>query len=178
MQLEYSPGSPEDLFGRKVRLLVAQMTYPELVNFLIARRTPQEAEKDLHDISSGICESLLKIWKPKSRKVVGLIKELLKVIWKGKLKYKILERTSDKRPLTVEFIDVDCKLCKSEGEILEAEGIHYCAAVAGFIEYLLNFMAEQGTMQLNYKSVVVKTISSKANGDDRCAHLVTFNYEE
>ena len=180
MDLEYSPGTPEDLFGKKARLLVAQMTYPELANFLLTHRTPQQAEQDLRDIARGICESLLKIWKPKSRKVTGLIKELLKVIWKGKMKYKVIERTPDKRPLKVEFIDMDCKLCKSEGEVLEAdfEGFHYCSAVSGFMQVLLEHMAAQGTMDLQYKSVDVKTISSKVSGGEQCVHLVTFNYEE
>lgn len=178
MDLEYNPGTPDLLFGKKVRLLVAQMTYPDLVAFLLEHRTPEEAEKDLRDISKRLCVSLLEIWEPKSRTVTGLIRELLKVIWGGKIKYKILERTPDKHknPYKVKFIDKDCKICKSEQEVLEAEGIHYCAAVTGFIEFLLNYMAEKGTMKLAYKYVIGESLSSKASGGKTCSHLVTFYY--
>ncbi|MHA1648623.1 MAG: hypothetical protein ACTSYB_00395, partial [Candidatus Helarchaeota archaeon] len=138
---------------------------------------PEQAEEDLRDVAKGICKSLLKLWKPKSRTVTGLINELLKVIWNGKIKHKIIERTPDGRPIKVHFYDLDCKLCKSEGEVLEAEGISYCAAVGGFIEELLNFKAKEGTMKLNYKSVKTKTISSKASGGDLCIHECIFNYE-
>ncbi|MHA1267372.1 MAG: hypothetical protein ACTSRS_19190 [Candidatus Helarchaeota archaeon] len=171
-----SPGSPHDLFGKKVRLLVAQMTYPELVNFLLQKTSPEEAETHLRDVGSRVCKGLLEIWQPKSRTVVGLIKELLKIIWNGKMKYRIMERTATKEPRIVQFIDRDCKLCKSEEEMLEVEGIHYCAAVSGFIETLLNHMARQGLMKLPYKSATTRTISSVGSGDKNCIHVCEFEY--
>lgn len=176
MEKKYSPGTPEDLFGRKVRLLVAQMTYPELVNFLTQHRGGKDAEQDLRDVGANTCKGLLKVWKPKSRSVISLIKELLKVIWNGKMGHKVLKRTSDKRPLLVEFIDKDCKLCKSEEEVLEVEGLHYCAAVSGFMEELLNYMANKGTMKLPYKTAQVETVSSIGSGDNKCSHVCMFSY--
>lgn len=176
MDQKYSPGTPEDLFGKKVRLLVAQMTYPELVNFLNQHGGPESAELHLRDVGAKTCRSLLKVWKPKSRTVIGLIKELLKIIWNGKMDYKVLERTEEKRPLLVEFTDRDCKLCKSEEEVLEVEGLHYCSAVSGFIEELLNYMAKKGSMKLKYKAIQAETVSSVGSGDKKCRHVVMFEY--
>ncbi|HUX99521.1 MAG TPA: hypothetical protein VMV49_08215 [Candidatus Deferrimicrobium sp.] len=175
MNLEYSPGRPEDLFGKKARLLVAQMTYPELLGFLQQHRTSIQVEEDLRDIGKRICTKLLELWNPKAKTIMGLTKELMKVLWNGKIAFKILERDAYKRPTQVLFIDKDCKLCKSEGEIVEAEGVHYCAAVSGFIETLLN--AQKGTMKLSYTTVKVKTISSRASGDKECIHSCEFMYE-
>jgi hypothetical protein len=176
MRLEYSPGTPKDLFGKKVRVLVAQMTYPDLVNFLLQYHSPEQAEEDLRDISTRICKKLLELWKPKSTTVVSLIKELLTLIWGGNIIAKIIQRDEQKRPLLVQFIDKDCKLCKSGEELLEAKGIHYCSAVSGFVEFLLNYMAQQGTMKLKYKSADVRTTSSKGSGDKQCIHFCTFTY--
>ncbi|TFG06013.1 MAG: hypothetical protein EU536_00285 [Promethearchaeota archaeon] len=176
MKLEYSPGTPKDLFGKKARVLVAQMTYPELVNFLLQHGSPKEAEEHLRDVGRNVCRSLLTQWAPKSRSVIGLIKELLKIIWNGKMDYKIRERTSNNYPSVVEFIDTDCKLCKSEEETLEVEELHYCAAVSGFIEALLNHMALQGVMKLPYQIAEVQTISSIGSGQKKCIHLCRFSY--
>ena len=176
MEQKRSPGTPEDLFGQKARLLVAQMTYPELVNFLTQHRGVAEAERDLRDVGAKTCRGLLKLWKPKSRSVINLMKELLKVIWNGRMGHKVLERDSEKRPLLVEFIDKDCKLCKSEEEVLEVEGLHYCAAVSGFMEELLNHMAKKGVMKLAYKSCQVETHQSIGSGDKKCSHVCMFEY--
>jgi len=176
MTLEYNPGTPEDLFGKKARVLVAQMTYPDLVNFLLHHRTPEQAEEDLRDISMRICKKLLELWKPKSRKVLNLIKELLRLIWGGNMIFKVIQYDDRKRPLLVQFIDKDCKICKSGEEVLEVSKIHYCSAISGFVEYLLNYMAQQGTMKLKYKSADVRTTSSKGNGDKQCIHFCTFTY--
>ncbi|NVM54184.1 MAG: hypothetical protein HWN66_10830 [Candidatus Helarchaeota archaeon] len=176
MNLEYSPGTPSDLFGKKVRLLVAQMTYPELVGFLVQHRSLSQAEEDLRDIGRGICTKLMEIWKPKARTVVKLVNQLLKIVWNTKLKYRIADRTADMKPLNVQFIDTNCKLCQSEREVIEYQDIRYCSASAGLIEALLNQKAKEGVMKLPYTSVKVETIGSKASGDPFCIHLCTFNY--
>ena len=176
MPLEYSPGTPQDLFGKKVRVLVAQMTYPDLVNFLLQHHSPEQAEEDLRDIAQRICKKLLEVWKPKSRTLLKLTKELLGMIWGGDIILKVIQRDELKRPILVQFIDKDCKLCKSGEEVLEVKGVHYCSAVSGFVEYLLNYMAQQGTMKLKYKSADVRTTSSKGNGDKQCIHFCTFTF--
>lgn len=176
MNLEYNPGRPEDLFGKKVQVLVAQMTYPDLVHFLLQHRTPEQAEEDLRDIATRICKKLLEVWKPKSRTVLGLVKELLRLIWGGDMTFKVIQHDGRKRPLLVQLIDKNCRLCKSGEEVLEVSGIHYCAAVSGFIEYLLNYTAQKGTMKLKYKSVDVRTISSKGSGGTQCIHYCAFTY--
>jgi len=176
MPFEYSPGKPEDLFGKKARVLVAQMTYPDLVHFLLQHRTPEQAEEDLRDIATRICKKLLELWKPKATTVLKLIKELLGLIWGGDMTFKIVQRDDHKRPLLVKFIDKNCKLCQSGEEVLEVSGIHYCSAVSGFGEYLLNYTAQKGTMKLKYKSTDVRTTESKGSGGTQCIHFCTFTY--
>jgi hypothetical protein len=116
------------------------------------------------------------LWKPKSRTLLKLTKELLGMIWGGDIILKVIQRDELKRPILVQFIDKDCKLCKSGEEVLEVKGVHYCSAVSGFVEYLLNYMAQQGTMKLKYKSADVRTTSSKGNGDKQCIHFCTFTF--
>jgi len=176
MPLEYSPGTPQDLFGKKARVLVAQMTYPDLVNFLLQYHSPEQAEEDLRDIANRICKKLLEMWKPKSTTLLNLTRELLGLIWGGNIILKVIQRDDQKRPILVQFIDKDCKLCKSGEEVLEVKGLHYCSAVSGFVEYLLNHMAQQGTMKLKFKSADVRTTSSKGSGDKQCIHFCTFTF--
>jgi hypothetical protein len=155
------------------------MTYPELVNFLLQHRDPKQAEKDLQEIAGNISEKLLEYWKPKSKTMKALLKELIKFIWGGKFKIEVLEKDFKKRPLRVMLIDKDCKLCKAKklpifhGDIKE---IHYCVAVSGFVEKYLKQLAARDNTKLNFISVEANTVSSIGSGDDRCAHLCKFKY--
>ena len=179
MDLLYDPGNPEDLIDKKVNLFVAQMTYPELVNFLLVNRNPKQAEEDLQDVAKRISKKLLEYWKPKSKTLKGVIKDLIKFIWAGKFKSEVLEWDFKKRPLRMLLIDKDCKLCKAKDLPIfhqDLKEIHYCAAVSGFIDEYLNQLAVISHIKLAFKSVEVNTVSSIGSGDDRCAHLCKFKY--
>ena len=175
----YSPGTPEDLIDKKARLIVAQMTYPELVNFLLKYHTPEEVEEDLREIARRMCRKLFELWSPKSKTVKGAINDLIKFIWGGKLKYRIIEKDEKKRPLRANMIDKDCKLCKTHNLPIfhhEVKEVQFCAAISGFLEELLNLMAKKGTMVLKYKSVEVRTVASVGSGYSKCIHVCTFKY--
>jgi hypothetical protein len=182
MKLITNPGTPQELFEDRANLLVAQMTYPELINFLLKHRNPKQAEDDLHDITRNMLKHILEVWKPKAKTMDKTLNELISVVRGGKfktLKYRVIERDSNKRPLQAIIVDKDCILCKGQKLPIfqpKVKEIYYCSAIAGFVEAYLNSKILRQNLNATYKSVEVRTISSIGSGDKICSHSCILQY--
>ena len=171
-------GNPEALFNSKVSTMVVQRALPDVVGFLIGKRGPQQAEQDLRDISRIITQRMLLVWQPKSKKPYQIVKEMMGLFFGNKkVKGKVIERNpKDKRPTKIIIRDRDCPICpeKKGEELEEVTEIHYCVAVAGFIEAVIRHLMDSDLVP--YTNVVCKTVKSVGSGDKHCEHHIDLEY--
>ncbi|MHA1301656.1 MAG: hypothetical protein ACTSO9_19725 [Candidatus Helarchaeota archaeon] len=180
--LDKMRGIPEDLYGKKVLHLVAQMAYPTVVGFLAEHLGAEGAAQNLRDIGSNICKKFLKVYKPKKKKISPVIKEFFEVLWEDKkIKLKVIEKDKSKRPVRINIIDGNCGLCPKKEELVEIEGLNYCVAVSGFIETLLNELNDRN-YPLGIKSAKdtvfrVETLTSRSPENKKCIHQIQIFYK-
>jgi len=181
--LDKMRGTPDDLYGRKVLHLVAQMAYPAVVGFIAEKCGVEDAAFHLRDIGSRISIRLMKFYKPKNKKLIPLIKEFFRVLWEDKkIKLKILEKDKLKRPTLLRLIDGNCGLCPKEEELVPIEGLNFCIPVSGFLETMLNELVKQNhpmgiknTIGTNMK-FKVETLASRGPGNKKCFHKIEIYY--
>ncbi|MHA1298835.1 MAG: hypothetical protein ACTSO9_05265, partial [Candidatus Helarchaeota archaeon] len=108
---------------------------------------------------------LLKYWKPKKDTIPSIMNEVYKFIFYAKLKQiKYFKKETPRRWIVY---DDKCPLC---WEGVEETDIHYCVALAGAIEGLLNKLNQSGYKKI--PKVIVNTLTSKARGDKICSHEI------
>jgi predicted hydrocarbon binding protein len=176
LQSSMNIGKIEDLFNAKVSLLVVRRALPEVIGFLVNKRGPEQAERDLRDIGNIIAQRMLMVWSPKTPKPFQIIKDLMRIfLGNKKLKGKIVERAKG-QPLKIVIRDYDCPLCPElKKEALEVSVIHYCVAVSGFVESVLNHLIEHKVAP--YTKAKCNTVKSVGSGDKFCEHVITLEYE-
>ena len=69
--LDKMRGTPEDLFGRKVLHLVAQMAYPAIVGFIAEKCDAEDAAIHLRDIGSKISQRIMRVYKPEKKSLLS-----------------------------------------------------------------------------------------------------------
>lgn len=181
--LDKMRGTPEDLYGKKVLHLVAQMSYPTVVGFIAEKCGVKDATIHLRDLGSQICQKLMKVYKPKKTKFSDLIKEFFNTVWEDKkIKVKVTEKDKLKRPIKVKVTDGDCGLCPKEEELVPIEGLNYCVPVSGFLETMLNELVVKNyplglkhTKNANIK-FKADTISSRGPKSKKCIHQIEIFY--
>ncbi|NVM00917.1 MAG: hypothetical protein HWN67_01155 [Candidatus Helarchaeota archaeon] len=181
--LDKMRGTPDDLYGRKVLHLVAQMAYPAVVGFLAEQCGIEDAKIHLRDIGSKVSKRLMKVYKPKKKKLIPLIKEFFMMLWEDKkIKVKTLEKDKSKRPIKLRIIDGNCGLCPKEEELEPIEGLNFCIPISGFLEAMFNELVEINH-PLGIKRIIGSSIEFKANtiisrGPDskKCIHEIEISY--
>jgi hypothetical protein len=156
-------------------LMVVKYALPDVIGFILNKRGPEQAEKDLRDIGKTIAERMLMVWKPKSTNPVEILNEVKKKFFSGKkVRGQVLERFG-KAPSKILIHEKDCPVCpEKRGEEVEISQIHYCSAIAGFTETLLNTLAS--TKQTQYTKASCKTVASVGSGDKECQMLIELKY--
>ncbi|MFX0136523.1 MAG: hypothetical protein ACFFDN_22985 [Candidatus Hodarchaeota archaeon] len=181
--LDKMRGTPEDLYGRKVLHLVAQMAYPAVVGFIAEKCSIEDAKFHLRDIGNRVSERLMTVYKPKKKKLIPLIKEFFIMLWEDKkIKVKILEKDKLKRPRKLRIIDGNCGLCPKEEELVPIEGINFCIPISGFLEAMLNELVENNH-PLGIKKTIgaslkfkADTIISRGPDSKKCIHEIEIFY--
>lgn len=168
-------GNPQDLFAAKVSSLVAKRALPEVVGYIVNKRGPKQAEQDLRDIGAHIAERMLMVWVPNNFKPIQLVKEAMRIFFGNKkIKSKVLERIKGK-PSKIVIRDYDCPICpETKKEELEITEIHYCIAISGFIEALINQLIKNRVVP--FTKVKCKTIASVGSGNLYCEHVLEMEY--
>ena len=160
-------GNPQVLFESQVSTMVARRSLPEVVGFLVSKRGPEQAERDLRDISRIITERMLLVWTPKKHKPFEIVKEMMKLFFgNNKVKGKVIEKIKG-RPKKIAVRDHDCPICpEKKGEELEVTEIHYCVPVAGFIESIIQYLMDKDLVP--YTKVSCKTVKSVGSVSPLC----------
>ncbi|NVM52947.1 MAG: hypothetical protein HWN66_04530 [Candidatus Helarchaeota archaeon] len=168
-------GNIEELFKSKVSDIVARRSLPDVVGFLVNKRGPEQAEKDLRDIARIITERMLMVWKPKGRKPFNLFKEMMNLFFGNKkVKGRVIERMN-KRPTKIVIRDFNCPICPEKTkEDLEVPEIHYCTPVSGFVETMIKHLMNQDIVP--YTKVTCNTVASVGSGDKYCEHIIDLEY--
>ena len=175
MEFSTRIGKIQDLYEAQVSLMVAVRSLPEVVGFLVSRRGPEQAEEDLRDIGNTILKRILMVWSPKNTKPFKVFKELMhKFFGNKKLKGKVEERI-DGMPSKIIVRDYNCPLCPSKKvEELEVSEIHYCIAISGFLEGILNHLVEYKVVP--FTKAKCNTVASVGSGDKYCEHIINLEY--
>ena len=176
MQTSTRIGKIEDLYDAKVALFIVQRALPEVIGFLVNKRGPEQAERDLRDIGNTIAQRILMVWSPKTPKPFQIVKDLMRIfLGNKKLKGKVVERING-NPSKIIIRDYDCPLCpEQKKEVLEVSVIHYCVSVSGFAEYIFNHLIENRVAP--YTKAKCNTVKSVGSGDKWCEHVITLEYE-
>jgi len=168
-------GNIQDVYKAQGLLMVVKYSLPDVMGFILKKRGPEQAEKDLRDIGKTIAERILMVWKPKSTNPVEVLNEIKKKFFSGKkVRGEVLERFG-KAPSKILIHEKDCPVCPEEkGEELEVSQVHYCSAISGFTEALLNYLVS--TKQTLYTKASCKTVASVGSGDKDCQMLIELKY--
>lgn len=168
-------GNIKDVYDAQGLLMVVKYSLPDVMGFILKKRGPEQAGKDLRDIGKTIAERILMVWEPKSTEPVEVLNEIKKKFFSGKkVRGEILERFG-KAPSKILIHERDCPVCpEKKGEELEVSQLHYCSAIAGFTEALLNHLV--GTRQTLYSKAICTTVASVGSGDKECQMLIELKY--
>lgn len=170
-------GTIQKIFEADGLLTTVKYALPDVIAFLISKRGTEQAEKDLIDIGKMIAERMLIIWKPQNNDPIKLLKEIKKKFFKKtkEPKGKVLEKYRD-GPSKILIRDRDCPVCpeKGKGEEVEVSEIHYCTAISGFVEAVLNYLIRNKLAP--YTQASCKTIASVGSGHDACEMIIDLKY--
>ncbi len=125
----------------------------------------EKGTEKLKEFGRRVMEDMLIHWTPKGDTIKKVLKDTYKTHFFIKL-YKIKEFKKE-TPRKWFIYDNKCILC---WEGVEETEIHYCVALGGAMEFLLNSLNQTGYKKI--PKVVVNTIASKARGDKLCTHEV------
>ncbi len=142
---------------------------PIIYNYLVPRiKAKWGLEKGievLKEFGKTLMKDILRYWMPSGKKITKIIKNAYKFIFFIE-PYKI-EEFKKERPRRWVIYDKNCPLC---WEGTEDPDVHFCIALAGAVEQLLNTYHE---LEPNsYPLVTVRTLTSKSHGDKECSHEV------
>lgn len=169
-------GNAQELFDAQVNQMVAKRALPEVVAFLTQKRGTAQAKEDLRLIASLITYRLLFVWHPKSRHPFKVLKEMMNLFFgNNKIKGKVLEKIKSGKPSKISIRDYNCPICpEKKGETVVIKGIHYCVAISGSIESILNYLVE--SKLVDFKEAKCETVKSTGSGDKYCEHILTLDY--
>lgn len=170
-------GTIQKIFEADGLLTTVKYALPDVMAFLISERGVVQAEKDLLAIGKMTAERMLIIWKPRNSNPIKLLKEIKKGFFKKtkEPKGKILERFGG-APSKILIRDRDCPVCpeKGAGEEVEVSQIHYCTAISGFVEAVLNYLIQNKLAP--YTQASCKTVASVGSGHKYCEMLIDLKY--
>lgn len=169
-------GNIHYIYKAKGLLMVVKYALPDVIGFILSKRGPEQAEKDLRDIGKTIAERILMVWKPKNpRNIVEVLNEIKQKFFSGKKVRGEVLKQFGKVPSTILIHEKDCPVCpEKRREEVEVSQVHYCSAIAGFTETLLNHLASSKLTV--YTSASVKTVASVGSGDKECQMLIELKY--
>lgn len=165
-----------EVFNSEGLLMVVKYALPDVMGFLLSKRGPEQAEKDLRDIGKTIAERMLKVWQPETGDPIKLLKEIKKKFFKKskQIKAKILDKFGG-APSKILIRDKDCPVCPElAGEEFQVSEIHYCSSIAGFVETILKWLIQN--KYTNYTGVTCTTVASIGSGNDSCDMIIELKY--
>ena len=154
----------EEMLKEKYSRSILPIIYGYLVPKIKEKYGIEGAIRKLRDFGYNVIKDLLQYWKPKKGSLEQVVQETYKFNFFIKLK-KIKKIKGTPRKWII--YDDKCPLC---WEGVEETEIHYCVALGGAVEYLLNALHDQGYNKI--PKVKVITLSSKARGDEICSHEI------
>jgi len=169
--MDYFAAHPFIELSRKDMLKVkfSRSFLPIIYNYLVPRiKAKWGIEKGmevLKNFGKRVMKDILVYWMPKGKTIPTVLQNMYKFIFYVKL--YVIKDFLDEKPRRWLIQDNSCPLCWEGTEELD---IHFCVAMAGAIEELLNTFHEFG--YTNIPRVTVKTLSSKAHGDPICTHEI------
>ena len=155
----------EDMLKMKYSRSVLPIIYGHLVPKIKEKWGIEKGVEILKDFGKKVMHDVLAYWMPKGKNIPTVLKNTYKFIFFIKL-YKVKEFTK-LPPRKWVIFDKDCPLCWVG---TEEPQIHFCTAMAGAIEELLNTYHTLGYR--NFPKVTVETLASKARGDKLCTHEI------
>lgn len=157
----------EELLNSKFSRSILPIIYAQLMPMIKDKWGTEQGKEVLRDFGRRVIRGIMRYWKPKSKNVPGIIKEVYKFLFG----IKSVKAQTIKRGKKIQkwiMTDKECPLCWTG---IEEEEIHYCVALSGAIEELFNTLPRTG----KYKKlpfVTATTIESKAFGANRCVHEI------
>ncbi|MHA1378258.1 MAG: hypothetical protein ACTSRG_07735 [Candidatus Helarchaeota archaeon] len=154
----------EEMLKEKYSRSILPIIYGYLVPKIKEKYGIEKAIEVLKNFGKRVLVDVLEYWKPKNSSLPKILQEVYKFIFYIKLKkIKPIKET----PRKWIIYDDKCPLC---WEGVEETDIHYCIAIAGAVEGLLNKLNELGYKKI--PRVKVNTLTSKARGDKICTHEI------
>ncbi|NVM54905.1 MAG: hypothetical protein HWN66_14470 [Candidatus Helarchaeota archaeon] len=142
---------------------------PIIYNYLVPRIKEkwglEKGVEVLKNFGKRTMKDILAYWMPKGKTIPKILQTTYKFIFFIDL-HKIKEFKKEK-PRRWIIYDTKCPLC---WEGTEEPEIHFCIALAGAVEELLNTCHELGYKK--FPKVTVETLTSKARGDKLCSHEI------
>ncbi len=157
--------SREDMLKVKFSRSLLPIIYNYLVPRIKAKWGLEKGIEVLRNFGKRVIKDILVYWLPKGRTIPALVQNMYKFIFYIKI-HKIKEFPNE-TPRRWLVYDNKCPLC---WEGTEEEDIHFCVAMAGAIEELLNNFHEFGYKDI--PRVSVDTLTSRAHGEDICTHEI------
>ena len=155
----------EDMLKEKFSRSLLPIIYGYLVPMIKEKWGIEKGIEVLKNFGKQLMHDLLMYWTPKGKSVKKALQETYKFVFFTKLKK--IEEFAKEKPRRWIVYDEHCPLC---WEGVEETDIHYCIALAGAIEEIMNNLNEKG--RENIPKVTVRTLTSKALGNDICSHEI------
>ncbi|MFX0133517.1 MAG: hypothetical protein ACFFDN_07735 [Candidatus Hodarchaeota archaeon] len=165
-ELPFIELSREDMLKEKFSRSLLPIIYGYLMPMIKEKWGMEEGTEKLKEFGKEVMRDLLLYWTPKGNTIQKILRDVYKFIFYIKIhKIKEFKKETPRRWIVY---DKECPLC---WEGVEETEIHYCIAIAGAAEELLNTLHERGYKEI--PRVKVKTLTSKARGDKLCSHEIT-----
>jgi CRISPR/Cas system-associated protein Cas10 (large subunit of type III CRISPR-Cas system) len=157
--------SREDMLKVKFSRALLPIIYNYLVPKIKEKWGLEQGIERLKDFGRKLMNDILSYWIPRGKTVPEVIQKVYEFIFYRKL--DDVKEFKNEKPRRWIVYDKKCPLCWEGTEVPE---IHFCVALAGAIESLLNKLHELGYK--NIPKAVVNTLTSKARGDPICSHEI------